>query len=124
MILLLEESLLVGHTNIYEIQVVLEQARKYPTGQIWIDCLVIPVMIAHMYVYAEKGERNYIYQRYCLKRMVTYFIAAGHFSYGRYILWRVKEQESIQEEAEVLWLLGGLSPYDWIVEWGVIKSIW
>ncbi len=63
------------------------------------------MVMAHMYVQAER-EGNDMLQRYCLKRMGPYFMAAGHFFYGRYIWWWVKEHENIEENVEVPWPLG------------------
>jgi hypothetical protein len=72
----------------------LEALREQPTGRLWIDCLIVPCIILHLYIRAER-ERNWHLHLYCLKRMICYFFSAGHWHYARYILWHVLEMETL-----------------------------
>ena len=32
----------------------LEKAREHPTGKLWVDCLIIPTMLAHQFTRSER----------------------------------------------------------------------
>ena len=70
-----------------------EQLASYRTshmGRLWVDCLVPPVYLAHLFIRAER-EANYVLHMYCLTRMLPYFFAAGHWNYARYLSWHIYE---------------------------------
>ena len=82
---LLQPFMVSGKTSVDAIQEELDNARKSRTGCLWVDCLIIPVIILHLYIRAEP-EGNWLLHMYALKRMQTYFFAAGHWNHARYIL--------------------------------------
>ncbi len=56
----------------------------------WVDCLIYPVILAHLFVWAEK-EGNWVLHLWCCKCMLAYFMAAGHWHYARYLFWYILE---------------------------------
>ena len=84
----------------------LEESRSSCTGRLWVDCLIYPVWLAHTFIRAER-EGNYALHMYCLTRMVSYFFAAGHWNYARYITWHLIEfQTELGEEALAILHMG------------------
>ena len=73
-----------------DLQAELENARKLPTGRLWVDCLVIPIAIIHMFIRAER-ESDWLLHLYCVQQMLPYFFAAGHANYARYGAWYILE---------------------------------
>ena len=87
---LLKEFVVSGANSRDTLHEELEMARGSKTGRLWVDCLIYPVSIAHLFIRAER-EGNYVLHMYCLTRMVPYFFAAGHWNYARYITWHLIE---------------------------------
>ena len=85
--------LLEGDDKTYEeIHEGLETARRHPTGRLWVDGLITPTIIAHLFIRAQR-EGNWLLRMHCLKRMLGYFFAAGHWQYARYISWHMVEMD-------------------------------
>ena len=59
----------------------LEKACKTPTGQLWVDCLIRPTLIAHMFIRAQR-DGDWLLHVHCLQNMLPYFFAAGHWHYA------------------------------------------
>ena len=59
----------------------LEKARSSRSGCHWVDCLIIPVVIIHPFIRAER-EGGWFLHLYALKRMIPYFFAAAHWNYA------------------------------------------
>ena len=89
----LQEYITTGKTTPEDLQCELEMARSTPTGRIWVDCFLIPTILIHLFIRAER-EDDWLLHMYCLRRMLPYFFAAGHWNYARYILWHVIDMES------------------------------
>jgi hypothetical protein len=103
---LLEDVVKAGNTSPEAIQEALEEARKSPTGRLWVDCLIMPVIIAHLFLRAERTG-DWRLHLYCIKRMICYLWAAGHWFYAKYLLWHLIEMEHLlDEEAESMFLSG------------------
>lgn len=100
---ILETFILKGSTALEDLEGVLEQARQSPTGRVWVDCFIIPVVIAHLFIRAER-EGNWLLHQHCIQRMIPYMMAAGHWNYARYLSWYV--QREVDEEAELPFQLG------------------
>lgn len=79
---LLQPLVVSGKTSLDAIQEELDNARKSRTERLWVDCLIIPVMILHLYIQAER-EGDWLLHKYALKRMLPYFFAARHWNYAR-----------------------------------------
>ncbi len=52
----------------------LEEARNTPTGQLWVDCLVTPDIIADLFIRVEH-EANWELHMYALQRILPYFFS-------------------------------------------------
>jgi len=65
-----------GATTVEALVDELEKANQSPTGRMWIDCLIMPVVIIHMFLCAER-EGDWLLHLYCVKQMLPYF-SAGH----------------------------------------------
>jgi hypothetical protein len=103
---LLSDYVLMGKNTYEAIDEELQSARSSKTACLWIDCLIYPVLLAHMFVRAER-EGNYILHMYCMTRMVPYFFAAGHWNYARYITWHLIEfMTQLDEEALAMFYMG------------------
>lgn len=88
------ESYITSNTECssYDLQNFLEKSRSTKLGRLWIDNLIIPVYIAHLFVRGERGGNSVVVVRiYYLKRMLPYFFSAGHWNYARYIIWHIQE---------------------------------
>ena len=102
LILLLEEFVKDGNHSPEAIETILTNSHKTLIGRLWVDCFITAVIIAHMFVRAER-EGDWLF-KYCLKRMIPYLMIVGQCNYGRYIMWSVHEE--IPEEAEEPFLTG------------------
>ena len=51
----------------------LEEAQKTPTGRLWVDCLIKPTYIAHLFIRAERGG-DWLLHLHCLHKMLPYFL--------------------------------------------------
>ena len=87
---LLEPIIESGKMTMDTIEEELDKARQSRTGQLWVDCLVIPVAIIHLFIRAER-EGDWLLHMYAMKRMLPYFFAANHMNYARYISWHILE---------------------------------
>ena len=79
-----------GNTTHESLEKQLASYRTSHIGRLWVDCLVPPVYLAHLFIRAER-EANYVLHMYCLTRMLPYFFAAGHWNYARYLSWHIYE---------------------------------
>jgi hypothetical protein len=82
-----------------DLTVYLEEARKNPTGRLWVDCLMKPTFIVHLFIRAER-EGNWLLHHHCLQRMLPYFYAAGHWHYARHISWYLQEMSCLPQDAK------------------------
>ena len=76
------------------------------TGRLWVECLIMPVMIIHLYLRAERTG-GWLLHMYALKRMTPYVFAANHWDYARYISWHVHEMDSSLPETMLTAFLQG-----------------
>ena len=88
-----------------DIERYLNQVSGNPTGKLWVDCLIKPTLIAHIFVQAE-CEGNLLLREKCLEDMIPYFFAAGHYYYVRYITMYLREIRAIAPEARALLMQG------------------
>ena len=51
--------------TVVDLQAELEKARQLPTGRLWVDCLVIPVAIVHVFIRAER-ESDRLLHLHCV----------------------------------------------------------
>ena len=76
------------------------------TARLWVHCLIISLLIVHLYVQAER-EGDWLLHMYALKRMVPYFFSAGHWHYARYIVWHLQDMlSSLPSELQDAFLRG------------------
>jgi len=94
---LLQPFVVSGETSVDAIQEELDNARKSRTGRLWVDCLIIPVMILHLCIWAER-EGDWLLHMCALKRMQPYFFAAGHWNYAWYIAWHLHDMATSLRE--------------------------
>ena len=76
---LLEPLILSGITTVDAMEVELEKIWQTRIGRLWVDCLIKPVIIIHLYLRAER-EGDWPLHIYALKEMIPYFFAAKHFN--------------------------------------------
>ena len=73
-------------------------------GRLWVDCLIQPVLIAHLFVRAER-QADWFLHLYCLRRMLPYFFVANHNNYAKYITWHLLEVSAgLPEDAQNIFL--------------------
>ena len=101
---LLEESIRNADYDPKRIQDIIEDMYESPNEKLWMECFVI-VFIAHLFIRAE-CTGDWLLHLYCLRRMLCYFWAAGHFHYARYITWHIQYMDSLEVEAEEYFLSG------------------
>ena len=89
---LMHDFLQEGDKSHTDIVTFLESTRTHPTGRLWTECFIIPTMLAHQNMRAER-EGDWILQQHCLKRMLPYFFVAGHHHYARYISWHLRAMQ-------------------------------
>ena len=53
-----------------------------------------------MYYYRAEREGDWLPHVYCLRRMVLYFFAAGHWHYARHISWYLQEISCLPDDAK------------------------
>ncbi len=103
---LLKNTIDSGKRTLDEIGDILESTRSSKTSRLWVDCFIHPVILAHMFIRAER-EGKYGLHMYCLTRMLPYFFAAGHWNYARHITWHLIEfQTQMDEEALAVFYTG------------------
>ena len=72
---------------IYELNKELDAiSAKSKTAQLWIDCLIKPVVIIMKYIRAER-EADWALHLDTVKEIIPLFFAAGHTHYARYALY-------------------------------------
>ena len=59
------------------------KSQESRTTKLWVENLIKPVMLMMMFVRAER-EADWPLHLFCVKEMMRYFFAAGHFNYARY----------------------------------------
>ena len=94
-------------TTANEIEVYLNRVRAGSLiGRLWVDCLVQPVLIPHLFVRAER-QADWLLHLYCLRRMLPYFFVADHNNYAKYITWHLLEVSAgLPEDAQNIFLTG------------------
>lgn len=103
---LLEDVITSGDVDIENINLLLENIRKTATGRLWVDCLILPVYILHLFIRSQR-EGDWLLEMHCLQRMLPYFFAAGHCNYGRYISWHIIEMNNCLTDEAKKFLLDG-----------------
>ena len=88
---------LLTSTTAQTLQQDLEKARIPNTGRLCVVCLIIPVVIIHLFIRAER-EGDWLLHLYAFKRMMPYFFAAAHWNYARYILWHIVDVTNLLPE--------------------------
>lgn len=103
---LLEHFLQDGVKTFDEISEYMEKARQHPTGRHWVDNFLVPTLLAHQFLRAER-EGKWLFQQLCLERMLPYFFSAGHVHYARYISWHLIEMRHLLPQAAKADLIAG-----------------
>ena len=88
---------LLTSTTAQTLQQDLEKARIPHTGRLCVVCLIIPVVIIHLFIRAER-EGDWLLHLYAFKRMIPYFFAAAHWNYAIYILWHIVDVTNLLPE--------------------------
>ena len=70
-----------GTETYQELSDSLDSVRHHPTGRLWVDCPIKPMLLARMFLHGERSD-EILLQQYCLKQMLPYFVAAGHQNYA------------------------------------------
>lgn len=100
------EDIILRDSTADDIEQTLNKIRETATGRLWVDCLITPVMILHMFIRSQR-EGDWLLELHCLKRMLPYFFAAGHWNYARYITWHIIEMDGmLVNEAKQYFLQG------------------
>ena len=86
----------------------LEKAREHPTGKLWVDCFIIPTMLAHQFTRSER-EGGWLLQMHCLEMMMPYFFVSGHHNYTRYISWHLRDMQHLPHDAKKDLAFSGLT---------------
>ena len=83
---------------IYELNKELDAiSAKGKTAQLWIDCLIKPVVIIMKYIRAER-EADWALHLDTVKEMIPLFFVAGHTHYARYALYYLRTTETLPAE--------------------------
>ena len=61
---LMHDFLQEGDKSHTEFATFLESTRTHPTGRVWTDCFIIPTMLAHQFMRAER-EGDWLLQQHC-----------------------------------------------------------
>ncbi len=96
---LLKSFLSTGRKTFDDIMTYLEEVRKHPTGRHWVDNFLVPTLLVHQFVRAER-EGDFYFQQFTLKRMLKYFFIAGHVQYARYLAQYLLEMRALPDEAK------------------------
>jgi len=100
---ILDDSINCGATRV---EALVDELDGLPTGRMWIDCLIMPVVIIHMFLRAER-EGDWLLHLYCVKQMLPYFFSAGHWNYARYGFWYLCEmQGALPDAAKEMFMTG------------------
>ena len=59
-----------------------DKTKESRTTKLWVENLIKPVMLIMMFVRAER-EADWPLHLFCVKEMMPFFFAAGHFNYAR-----------------------------------------
>ena len=94
---LLEPFILSGVNSVEDFEEILEKAQTSRTGKQWVECLIQPVIILHLYLRAER-ECDWLLHLYSLQRILPNFYAAGHWNYVHYIHWYLLEMKTLLSE--------------------------
>ena len=99
------ERFLNEQITVESLQAKLEETRQTQMGRLWIDCLIIPVWVAQLYIRAER-EANWPLHMFCVKRMIPYFFAAGLLNYAKYSVWYTMDMTTIPNEVQAMFSSG------------------
>ena len=75
-------------------------ASESRTVKLWVDILVKPVLLMMTYVMAER-EGGWLLHLATFKKMLPYYIAAGHVNYARYGLYYLRSMEKLPPHVEI-----------------------
>ena len=64
------------------------------TTKQWVDCLIKPVMIAMLFVCAERESDRPLHML-AVEKMLPYFFASGHVNYARYGLYYLRSMQRL-----------------------------
>ena len=78
----------------------LDTARLHPTGQHWVDNLIVPTLLVHQFERAER-EGDILLKQLTIERMMKYFFLAGHVQYARYLTQYLLEVDALSDEDKV-----------------------
>ena len=81
---LLQDFFQSGAKTYQELSEYLEAVREHPVGRLWVDCLIMPTLLALQLLLAQR-DGDFLLQQVSLEAMMPYFFAAGHMNYARYI---------------------------------------
>ena len=87
---LLHNFLSTGQKSQDELCTYLEGARSHPTGKHWVDNFILPTLLVHQLIRAER-ESDFSLQQYTLERLLKYLFAAGRFHYARHLTQHLQE---------------------------------
>ena len=89
-----------GPKTFEDIEKYLNSARLHPTGRHWVDNFLLPTLLIHQFVRAEReGDINL--KLLTMERMMKYFFLAGHVQYARYLTQYLLEMRALDVEAKV-----------------------
>ena len=95
-----------GSTSVNNLKELLVNAHASPTGKVWVDCLSMPVIIAHLYLRAEKTG-DWVLHLHCIQCMLLCMWAAGHWFYARYLSWHWIEMTHMLDDEAIEMFLSG-----------------
>ena len=103
---ILDDFINCGASTVKALVDELQKASQSPTGRMWIDCLIMPVVIIHMFLRTER-EGDWLLHLYCVKQMLPYFFSAGHWNYARFGFWyRHEMQGALPDAAKEMFMRG------------------
>ena len=76
-----------------------EAVREHPVGKLWVDCLIKPTLLDLQLLHAQRGG-DFPLQQVSLEAMMPYFFGAGHMNDARYMIWYLRNVESLPTTAK------------------------
>ena len=103
---LLENFLQANENNFDDILAHIEDARKHPPGRPWVNNLLMPTLLDHHFLRAER-EGSWLFQQLCIEHMLLYLFSAGHIHYACYVTWYLLEMRHLLPDTANADLIAG-----------------
>ncbi len=88
-----------GGKTYQELSKYLEAVREHSVWRLWVDCLIKPTPLALQLLHAQR-DGDLPLQQVSLEAMMAYFFAAGQMNDARYMVWYLRNFESLPTTAK------------------------